>query len=134
MNLRILVSGFQILLAFVLVSWGEEAPPTTDAELAARIVGTWVRPAGGELPYIDQTYRPDGTFGCFMFGPPPHRRADFSGKWEIKSGYLNREIVTTTDPERLPIGLKSSDKIIKLTKDEFVFENKDGIQETLHHK
>jgi hypothetical protein len=116
--LRALVSGLAIPLTVVFVSCHEDVPAKTDQEMTARIIGTWVATLN-EL-HMEKTYRPDGTSEAVIFDSETRRRDVFTGRWQVENGYFNGEILTTTDPVGLPIGAKYSDKIIKITSEQFV--------------
>lgn len=115
-----LSSGFAILLGAFLASCQESLPARTDAEMAAKIVGTWIADADGMLAYMEKTYRPDGTSEGFLLDETAGRRVAFTSSWKINNGYLNGEVLTSTDPEGLPVGAKYSDKIVKVTNKRFV--------------
>src|ERR1700720_4150644 len=85
-NIRTLEIGLLLLVAFIFTGCSEEAPAQTDAEMNARIIGTWVLDDGLlSLYYMEKTYSPDGTAAGFVLNRQTGKRIDFTSHWEIKN-------------------------------------------------
>jgi len=133
-NVRRFAAGSLVLLAFVIIGCREEAPAQTDAEMKARIIGTWVLSDGPfSLYYMEKTYWPDGTSAGFILNRQTSKRIDFTSRWEIRDGYFSGQVVTTTDPALL-VGATFSDKIIKLTDKQFVMIEQGTGRLTIKHR
>ena len=48
------------------------------------------------------------------------------GTWEIKDGYVNTKVESSSQPNMIPIGLTDADKIEKITDTELVTTNSKG--------
>ena len=91
-----------VLLAFTAAGCREEAPAQTDAEMKARIIGTWVLNDGPfSLYYMEKTYSLDGTSVGFLLNRQTGKRIDFTSRWEIRNGFLTGDVVTSSDPTLL---------------------------------
>jgi hypothetical protein len=133
-NVRAFAAGSSLLVAFIFTGCREEAPAITDAEMNARIVGTWVLDDGPlSLYYMEKTYSPDGTSAGFIVNRQTGKRINFTSRWEIKNGYFTGQVVTSTDPALL-VGATFSDKIIKLTDKHFVMIEQGTGRLTFKHR
>jgi hypothetical protein len=129
-----LALGSSILLALFVTGCHEEPSAQTDAEMNARILGTWVMDDGPlSLYYMEKTYAPDGTSTGFLLNRQTARRIDFTSRWEIRNGYFTGQVQTSTDPALL-VGGTYSNKIIKLTDKDFVMIEQGTGRVTFKHR
>lgn len=124
-----------VLFGFVVIGCREQAPAQTDAEMKARIIGTWVLNDGPlSLYYMEKTYWPDGTSAGFILNRQTGKRIDFTSRWEVRNGNFTGQVVTSSDPALL-VGATFSDRIVKLTDTQFVMiENGTGRVTFKHRK
>jgi hypothetical protein len=128
---RILPALCALLAGASLSSCGEGSPATTDAEMTARIVGTWINDDGS----MEKTYRADNTSeGSLVLGPHPEDRIYFTSKWEVKNGFFNGEVLSTSDPDSVPVGFKYADKILTVTNRRFVILEEGMTEPTVKHR
>lgn len=123
-----------MLLSVSCASYQGSLPAKTDAEIKTKIVGTWIRRANDVREYMEKTYRPDGTSKGFLFDEVTGQRVYFTSSWEIRKGYLRGKVLTSTEPVGLPVGKKYSDKIIRVTNEEFVTIEEGLNRETIKHR
>lgn len=133
-NIRTLAVGLSLLVVFLFAACREEAPAQTDAEMDARIIGTWVMDDGPlSLYYMEKTYSSDGTAAGFVLNRQTGKRIDFTSHWEIKNGYFTGQVVASSDPT-LPVGGAYSNKIIKMTEKRFVMIQQGTGRVTIKHR
>jgi hypothetical protein len=109
-----------VLLAFFVTGCHEEASVQTDAEMNARIIGTWVVDDGPfSLYYMEKTYAPDGTAVGFLLNRQTGKRIDFTSRWEIRSGFYTGQVITSSD-SALPAGASFSTHVLKMTDKQFI--------------
>ena len=130
-----------LLLVFLLSLLGDgcgkeaETPARTDAEMAARIIGTWVLDDGPlSLYYMEKTYSPDGTSAGFLLNRQTGKRIAFSGRWQIKNGYFSGEVLTSTDPKALPLGGAYWNQMVKITDKQWIMVQQDTGRVTIKHR
>ena len=98
LGFRKFATGSAVLLAVIVTACHEEAPAQTDAEMKARIIGTWVLDDGPlSLYYMEKTYAADGTATGFVLNRQTGNRIDFASRWEIKDSYLTGEVTSSSD-------------------------------------
>ena len=125
-------AGF--LLAMSLGGCREEAPATSDSEMNARIIGTWVVDDGPfSLYYMEKTYAPDGTAAGFLLNRQTGKRIDFTSRWQIKDGHYTGQVIRTSDPD-LPAGANFSTQVLKLTDKQFVTSQDGTGRVTVSHR
>ena len=113
-----LASGFLLALSFS--GCREQAAATSDSEMNARMIGTWVVDAGPfSLYYMEKTYAPDGTVTGFLLNRQTGKRIDFTSHWQIKDGHFIGEVIRSSDPD-LPAGGSFSTQVLKMTDKHFV--------------
>ena len=123
-----------VLLAFTAAGCREEAPAQTDAEMKARIIGTWVLNDGPfSLYYMEKTYSLDGTSVGFLLNRQTGKRIDFTSRWEIRNGFLTGDVVTSSDPTLL-VGAAYSNKIVKMTDKRFIMVQEGTGRVTIKHR
>lgn len=104
------------LLSLVTLGCRQEAPATTDEEMKARVVGTWVLDDGPlSLYYMEKTYSPDGTSAGILVNRQTGKRVAFTGHWQIKNGCFSGNVLTSTDPKTLPPNAAYWNDIVKIT-------------------
>ena len=130
-----------LLLVFVLTllvtGCGKEAetPARTDAEMAARIIGTWVLDDGPlSLYYMEKTYSADGTSAGFLLNRQTSKRIVFSGRWQIRNGYFSGEVLTSTDPKALPLGGAYWNQMVKVTDKQWIMVQQDTGRVTIKYR
>jgi len=124
-----------VLLAMIVTACREEAPAQSDAEMNARIIGTWVMDDGPlSLYYMEKTYSPDGTAVGFLLNRQTGKRVDFTSRWEIKDGSFNGVVVTSSNPTALPVGGAYWNKIIKMTDKRWVMIQEGTGRVTIKHR
>jgi hypothetical protein len=131
------VKTLPLLLASILVGCGRESeiPARTDAEMTAFIVGTWVLDDGPfSLYYMEKTYSPDGTAAGFLLNRQTGKRIAFTGRWQIKNGYFSGEVLTSTDPNALPLRAAYWDKIVEITNNKWVMIEQGTGRVTFKHR
>ena len=127
--------GSLVILALVVTACRHEEPSAqTDAEMKARILGTWVMDDGPlSLYYMEKTYSPDGTSTGFLLNRQTGKRIDFTSRWEISNGCLTGQVVGTSDPALL-VGATYSNKIIKMTDKRFWMVEQGTGRLTIKHR
>jgi hypothetical protein len=131
---RIVAATLSILFGFIATACREEAPAQTDAEMNARIIGTWVMDNGPlSLYYMEKTYLPDGTAVGFVLNRQTGKRIDFKSHWGIKNGYLTGEVISSSDLA-MPVGGEYLNKIIKMTDKRFVMVQRGTGRVTIKHR
>ena len=112
----------------------DEPSAQTDAEMNARIVGTWVVDDGPfSLYYMEKTYAPDGAVTGFLLNRQTGKRIDFTSRWQIKDGHYTGQIVRSSDPN-LPTGASFSTQILKMTGTQFITLHGTGRVTVSHRK
>ena len=121
-------------MAFIFSGCREEAPAQTDAEMKARIIGTWVLDDGPlSLYYMEKTYAADGTATGFVLNRQTGNRIDFASRWEIKDSYLTGEVTSSSDPA-MPVGGEYLNKILKMSDKRFVMIQQGTGRVTIKHR
>jgi len=121
--------------AFVFSGCDEQGSAQTDAEMKARIVGTWVMDDGPlSLYYMEKTYAPDGTATGYLLNRQTGKRIEFSSRWEIKNGYLSGEVSGASDPKALPAGGSYLNKIVTMTDKRFIMVQEGTGRVTVKHR
>jgi hypothetical protein len=131
---RIFTVGWSLLLAFGVAACREETPALTDADMKARIIGTWVLDDGPfSLYYMEKTYVADGTSTGFLLNRQTGKRIEFTSRWEIKDGFLTGEVSSTSDPALL-VGGNYLNKIVKMTDKRFIMVQEGTGRVTVKHR
>jgi len=131
---RTFAVGWFVLLTLGATACCEERSAPTDAELKARIIGTWVMDDGPlSLYYMEKTYSPDGTSLGFLLNRQTGKRIDFSSRWVIKDGFLTGDVTTSSDPTLL-VGGNYSNKIVKMTDKRFIMIQEGTGRVTIKHR
>jgi hypothetical protein len=134
LGFRIFTVGWSLLLAFGVAACREETSAQTDAEMKARIIGTWVLDDGPlSLYYMEKTYASDGTSTGFLLNRQTGKRIEFTSRWEIKDGYLTGEVSSTSDPALL-VGGNYLNKIVKMTDKRFIMVQEGTGRVTIKHR
>ena len=134
LGFRIFTVGWSLLLAFGVAACREETSAQTDAEMKARIIGTWVLDDGPlSLYYMEKTYASDGTSTGFLLNRQTGKRIEFTSRWEIKDGYLTGEVSSTSDPALL-VGGNYLNKIVKMTDKRFIMVQEGTDRVTIKHR
>ena len=105
-----------------------------DTALTKLLTGRWESKEYIAYSWWDQkasyaqshTFSGIGTFtavGTVSSWSAPTKSYNLSGSWQIRDKRLYREIERSDIPDRIPEGLKGACPIIRLTSDEFVFED-----------
>lgn len=123
----------KFLLIFIMLqapmTASAKEPELTDDMIRKNVVGTWIvdkqRP-GVTLTGAD-TIVADGSFYSKVTLTRDEKKQEISnrGTWEVKGGQLI-ETLTHSDYELLPIGVVTSDKIIKVDENEIVYLTEAG--------
>jgi hypothetical protein len=114
-----------ILLLVTTVAAYSATPPADDAELARRLVGTWITDPADKSPAVSTvTYNSDGTGSELvrLREQPESASVRVTTRWSIKEGILTLKSVASSDPEKIPVGLELKDRIISISADRFEFE------------
>ena len=128
-------AGWALLLALSVTACREETSAVTDAEMKARIIGTWVTDDGPfSLFYMEKTYSPDGTAAGFLLNRQTRKRINFTSRWEIRNGDFNGVVFTSSNPKALPVGGAYWNKIIKLTDNRWVMIQDGTGRVTIKHR
>jgi len=134
LGFRKFATGSAVLLAVIVTACHEEAPAQTDAEMKARIIGTWVLDDGPlSLYYMEKTYAADGTATGFVLNRQTGNRIDFASHWEIKDSYLTGEVTSSSDPA-MPVGGEYLNKILKMSDKRFVMIQQGTGRVTIKHR
>lgn len=127
--------GWSLLLAFGITACREQPSAQTDAEMKARIIGTWVLDDGPfSLYYMEKTYAADGTASGFLLNRQTGKRIEFTSRWEIRDGYLMGEVSSASDPRALPAGGNYLNKIVKMTDKRFIMVQEGTGRVTVKHR
>ena len=125
MRVRIVIT---LLLLATLVA-GATTMTLDDKDLTKRLIGTWITdPAGTELAVSTATYSADGTGSEFVRarGEPESAAVRVTTRWSITNAVLHITSTASTDPQKIPVGIKLQDRILWISADKFVFEALDG--------
>ena len=134
LGFRKFATGSAVLLAVIVTACHEEACAQTDAEMKARIIGTWVLDDGPlSLYYMEKTYAADGTATGFVLNRQTGNRIDFASRWEIKDSYLTGEVTSSSDPA-MPVGGEYLNKILKMSDKRFVMIQQGTGRVTIKHR
>jgi hypothetical protein len=126
--------GWSLLLAFGVTACRDQPSAQTDAEMQARIIGTWVLDDGPlSLYYMEKTYAADGTASGFLLNRQTGKRIEFTSRWEIKDGYLTGEVSSTSDSALL-VGGNYLNKIVKMTDKRFIMVQEGTGRVTVKHR
>jgi hypothetical protein len=93
------------------------ANPTKDP-----LIGHWR--TGDQKLGDEHTFRVDGTFAGHVT-EDGKVAWQYSGKWSLVGNILNFEY-TKSSLERIPVGTTDREKLIEITKDYYVIEERDG--------
>lgn len=120
-----------LLLATSLL--GAATMTLDDKDLAKRLVGTWMTdPAAAEPMVSTATYKADGT-GSELVRPRGESESvavRVTTRWAITNSVLHITSTASSDPQKIPVGIKLQDRIISISADRFVFEALDGYGES----
>ena len=131
---RRFAAAFSALVALNITACREGPSAQTDAEMKARIIGTWVLNDGPlSLYYMEKNYSLDGTSTGFVLNRQTGKRIDFASRWEIANGYLTGEVTNSSDAAML-VGAEYSNKIIKMTDKRFVMVQQGTGRVTIKHR
>ena len=134
MKIRMFAAGSLVLLTLLVTACHEGASAQTDAEMNARILGTWVVDDGPfSLYYMEKTYAPDGTVTGFLLNRQTGKRIDFTSRWQIKNGHYTGQVITSSDPD-LPAGASFSTQVVKMTDAQFVTIQEGTGRPTVSHR
>ncbi len=100
-----------------------------DADLTQRLLGTWIDDPASKAPLVSTvTYNADGNSIASMWerGQPESTGVQITVRWSIKDGIFSLKSVTSSDPNRVPVGLELKDRIVSISEDRFVFEALEG--------
>jgi len=123
-----------VLLGLIMMSCREEGSVTTDSEMNARIIGTWVADDGPlSLYYMEKTYAADGTAVGFLLNRQTGKRIDFTSRWQIKDGRYIGQVFKSSD-SALPTGSSFSTQILKMTDRQFVTVQDGTGRVTFNHR
>ena len=65
-----------------------------------------------------------------MRDQPESTSVRITTQWFIKDRILTLKSVTSSDPQRVPVGLELKDRIVSISEDRFVFEAYEGYGDT----
>ncbi|MBI1371364.1 MAG: hypothetical protein GC159_01190 [Phycisphaera sp.] len=87
----------------------------SDAQNKKLVVGKW----GFSFGPISNTveYKADGKYVCTGTAPSPDggtMKYEHSGTWTLKDGKLDMEVKKSSKPDMIPVGMKTSGKIVKV--------------------
>jgi hypothetical protein len=111
------------------MSTTENAPPISDAELAGRLVGTWAtNPDDAKTHASLSTYNSDGTGREVVSfpGSEGERDVELVINWTIQDGVLHLKSVSSSDPDRIPVGLELKDRVLAITDEKFEYTGDEG--------
>jgi len=135
MKIDILAKLSLFALVFICAGCHEEPAAQTDAEMKARIVGTWVLDDGPlSLYYMEKTYAADGTSAGLLLNRQNGKRIAFTGQWQIKNGCFSGEVLTSTDPTALPVGGAYRNDMVKITDKQWVMIQQGTGRVTIKHR
>jgi hypothetical protein len=131
---RTLAAASSFLVGLSFGGCREQAPATSDSEMNARIIGTWVVDDGPfSLYYMEKTYAPDGTATGFLLNRQTGKRIDFTSHWQIKDGHFIGQVIRSGDPD-LPAGGSFSTQVLKMTDKQFVTKQDGTGRLTVSHR
>ena len=124
MNLRLIILTVGLSLGAFLAAQADDAVSTR------QLIGTWVSdPASTRNPFVTiVTYNTDGTGAesLHLRDQPESTSIRLTTRWSVKDSVLSLRSITSSDPQKIPVGLELKDHIISLTEDKFVFEAEEG--------
>lgn len=101
-----------------------------DKAAADALIGTWVSDDKG--PFIEKTFERNGIAHGYLTDRrgSDEGRIRFKSRWQVRNGYLVGKVLEVDrDGEVLAPGYAFSDKIIAVTKTEFVFVTEYGVRD-----
>ena len=119
--MKTLLAMFLVCLAAPCVAQTRDS----DAVLAQRLVGTWVRPQDDPGPVVERlTLNADGTGISVFFDrrSPEESKVSVSMRWSVKRGVLTYVATAASNPDAVKVGTTYSDKVVEVTLDRFVYE------------
>lgn len=105
-----------------------------DAELARLLVGTWITNPDDKSQVVSTiTYKSDGTGteSVRLRDQPESTSIVVTTRWSIKDDILSLKSVTSSDPQRIPVGIELKDRIISISENRFVFEAFEGYDKAI---
>jgi hypothetical protein len=97
----------------------------SDAALASRLVGAWMRPQDDPGPVVERlTLNADGTAINVFFDrrSPEESKTQVSIRWSVKHSVVTYVATATSNPDAVKVGTTFSVKLIEVTLDRFVYE------------
>jgi hypothetical protein len=134
--------GFYIA-AMVVALWANFAysdnlPPEPNSDKTYReiLVGTWEQKDIGPAATLEQTFSflADGTFhsSAKLTKTKEVIKYQNHGTWNVEKGVIYITVLNSTRSD-IPLGIKTPNKIISLTKSELTTENAEGIVTIARH-
>jgi len=112
------------------------AESSGDKAYRESLVGTWEQKDIGPAATLERTFSflADGTYRSSAKLTKPKEVVEYQnhGTWSVENGVLYITVLDSTRPD-IPLGLKTPNKIISLTKTELTTENAEGIVTTARH-
>ena len=127
-----------LLLLSAMCSGCTTKKSSSDSIYRSNLVGTWIIDGKNiNFTYVGEaTLSEDGTFTSYALQIRKkdnlQRQAQFSGKWEVKNGFLIETITKSNLADWA--NQVTKDKIIKVDKKEFQFQYDDGRTEVRKRK
>ena len=108
----------------------------SDQQLAKDIVGVWWnRISNGHIASeATEDFRANGTLltkGDVYANGKLVEQYTIKSTWKIEDGYSHVEVIESSNPSVMPVGVKISDRVISVDEKEFVYQAADGTQHTL---
>ena len=102
----------------------------TDAQIKKLLVGSWKLDQVYKGMKVEglTTYKVDGTFkgtGSITVNGRT-MSASIEGKWSVSNGSVQCEIVKTSNPQLIPVGVKSPDKVLSIGKKIYKYRSPTG--------
>ncbi len=117
-----------LLLLSTLVAYAEKET-TDDSALTRRLIGTWDPDPTDKSRFVGTAiYHADGTGVEYVHlrDQPVSTSVIITTRWSIKDGILCLKCVSSSDPQRPPVGTQLQDRIISFSDDRCVFEDYKG--------
>jgi hypothetical protein len=126
-----------LLLASVAHNNSLAAGSSSDKGYRDKLVGTWTEKSAGPVATLERTvsFFADGTYRSTARLAKPEKVIDYQnrGTWSIENGVLYITVFESSRAD-IPLGLKTTNKIISLTETEAITESAEGIRTKAYRK
>ena len=121
------------LITSVSCSKNMAVSTNTDDTYREKLLGTWIQKDTSSELALERTFYfyPDGTYrtSAKLTGQQYNKTHEYenNGVWTIENGIMYITLLNSTHPS-VPLGIKTPNKIISITKTQIVTESTEGIR------